>query len=287
LGKAIVRDLSIKNASHILWDGVDQPKVYVTGNFWRTIAQRPHDKLDLHLREVNFLLIFEDSHVLLLSNGEADVISELMWKAQRDGTKVSSGPTLMPFHVLRAHTVPSEGNRPSTPSLLQPFGAATHPERVPAMSVAQLLLFNGDTQFGGSLRTSLKQMLPSQVARKAALLFPAIRGTNNKLERSDLEAACNAQGMVTGIFSGHAGALLGTTNAFAPSADAMPSTMPTPATTGEAPSFWATPLQEQGATAPLLFQVITAMSQYSAKSVEELRYEVCRFHPHAHCCVST
>jgi hypothetical protein len=29
------------------------------------------------------------------------------------------------------------------------------------------------------------------------------------------------------------------------------------------------------------------MAQYSAKSVEELRYEVCRFHPHAQCCVST
>ena len=107
--------------------------------------------------------------MLLLSNGEADVISELMWKAQRDGTKVPSGPTLMPFHVLRAHTVPSEGDRPITPSLLQSFGAATHPERVPAMSVAQLLRFNGDTQFGGSLRTILKQMLPSQGARKAAL----------------------------------------------------------------------------------------------------------------------
>ena len=51
--------------------------------------------------------------------------------------------------------------------------------------------------------------------------------------------------------------------------------------------FQATPLQEQGATAPLHFQVITAMAQYSAKSVEELRYEVCRFHPHAQCCVST
>jgi hypothetical protein len=51
--------------------------------------------------------------------------------------------------------------------------------------------------------------------------------------------------------------------------------------------FQATPLQEQGATAPLHFQVITAMTQYSAKSVEELRYEVCLFHPHAQCCVST
>jgi hypothetical protein len=28
------------------------------------------------------------------------------------------------------------------------------------------------------------------------------------------------------------------------------------------------------------------MAQHSAKSVEELRYEVCRFHPHAQCCGS-
>jgi hypothetical protein len=37
-------------------------------------------------------------------------------------------------------------------------------------------------------------MLPNKQARSAALLFPAMRGTEHKLERSDLEGACEAEG---------------------------------------------------------------------------------------------
>jgi GNAT superfamily N-acetyltransferase len=45
--------------------------------------------------------------------------------------------------------------------------------------------------------------------------------------------------------------------------------------------FQATQLQEHGATGSLRFQVITAMAHYQAKSVEELRYDVCLFPQHS------
>jgi len=57
----------------------------------------------MYLCDVNFLLLFADGSVLLLSNSEANGITEKIWQAQRSGAKLPvEGPTLMQFFFLHA-----------------------------------------------------------------------------------------------------------------------------------------------------------------------------------------
>ena len=192
---AVTKHLSIEHAEQIHWSS--GLPVYVTRNFLHTIVLSSDDKLDLYLRDVNFFLLFADGSVLLLSNSEADGITESLWRAQRRSEKPpAGGPTLMPFHVVHASRL-----NPAYPvRLLQPHGTTLQPADVAALSFARLVLFNGDTEFGDKSLSQeeriqdLRQLLLSKLARSAALGFPIIHKKTNKVALSDLEAACEAQG---------------------------------------------------------------------------------------------
>ena len=195
LKDAVTKYLSIDHADQIHWDS--GPSVYVTRNFLHTIVLGHGDKLDLYLRDVNFLLLFADGSVLLLSNSEANGITEKLWQAQRGREKPHpKGPTLMPFHVLHA----SRLNPVYPVRLLQPHSATLQPAAVVPVSFARLVLFNGDTEFGEKSLSQekriqdLRKLLPNKSARLAALGFPIIHKKTNKVALSDLEAACEAQG---------------------------------------------------------------------------------------------
>ena len=204
LKDAVTKYLSIENADQIQWDS--GPSVYVTRNFLHTIILGGNDKLDMYLRDVNFFLLLADGSVLLLSNSEANGITEKIWQAQRGGTKPPvEGPTLMQFHILHASRL-----NPEYPvRLLQPHHATLQPAQVDPLSFARLVLFNGDTEFGNKSWSEekriehLRKLLPNILARRAALGFPTIHKKVNKVALSDLEAACEAQG--SAISSGSQG----------------------------------------------------------------------------------
>ena len=199
LKEAVTTYIKVENAGRIRWDSGDQtPSVFVTRNFMQTTTiLTPNEKLDSYLRDVNFLLLFANGDVLLLSDREANDIADKIWKTQQQrGKPFVGGPTLMPFHVLRA----SRLNPAYSVRLLQPHGTTLQPAAVAALSFARLVLFNGDTEFGNKSLTQeekiqdLRQLLPDKLARTAALSFPTIHRKTNKVALSDLEAACEAQG---------------------------------------------------------------------------------------------
>ena len=63
------------------------------------------------------------------------------------------------------------------------------------VTVARLLLFNGDTQFHtDTVRKALSNvLLLTKESRHAALLIPKLRGKERNIMRSDLERACHAE----------------------------------------------------------------------------------------------
>jgi len=203
LKRVIRHRLAPATLSAIKWgdETNDVPNVWVTNNFVFTLES--DENLNSFLRGVDTLLVWADGMILLLSDREANGVVEEMRRRDCDHAK----PFLVQFHVLRKYFIPPKHNinQPqstvSTPRLvlpvLQSSPPATRLQAVKPLSVAQLLLFNGETKFGGpdnKLFPLLKSMLSTVDARDAALHFTDMRDTALMRKRSDLERACGAEG---------------------------------------------------------------------------------------------
>ena len=62
--------------------------------------------------------------------------------------------------------------------------------KIEAKTVAALNLFAGETMFSPSLKETLKDLMPTPAAKKAALILPGLRGRPQMIPRSDLEIFC-------------------------------------------------------------------------------------------------
>ena len=135
------------------------------------------------MRPVDAVVIFkEKGECLLLSEWEADGILKMIWETKTTSSSVS----MCPFSYLIKS---ANGGWNLAPELLVPSQNKAE-FKIEAKTVAALNLFAGETMFSPSLKETLKDLMPTPAAKKAALILPGLRGRPQMIPRSDLEIFC-------------------------------------------------------------------------------------------------
>ena len=148
--------------NHVLWDKT----IFCTRNFAYTVVHTSKSYiLNNYLRPVDFLLIFKNKEILLISEREANTILPALWG--RKESKVSLQ------HILYAE----EGKQLS---LHHSMG-----RKMPVLK-----LFNGETAFPISTSGEIEKCLPDEKAKNAAKMIVQLRGYQSMIPHSTLDDIC-------------------------------------------------------------------------------------------------
>ncbi|CAH0519298.1 unnamed protein product [Peronospora belbahrii] len=182
--------ISPKELTDLAWT---KSRIYGTENFFSTIkAQSSLDRLNVYLRRIDVVLVFQNDQILLVSECEADHILALLWSYQDHDEARSCGFSFMNY-AFGLHRVVYGDEEMRFQEIDLVRGCRLN-RKVPRLAIIACHVYNGETMVETNeeaVECLFRAFLAPLAQREVALSnFVCSRGNSHKWMRSFLHELC-------------------------------------------------------------------------------------------------